>query len=155
MWDDTSAFTKSITVALRKPGKKDYSDVKAYRLIALLNATGKVLESVIATRISWAVGQFSLLPRSRLGGRRGTSTEHAIHALVESVHSAWKDGKVVTVMLCDVVGAFDNVAHARLLHNLRKRRVGGPVAKWTAAFIAHGCTTLRLPDHEAEYVIDI
>ena len=123
-----TALRKSITVALRNPGKKDYSNPKAYRPIALLNTTGKVMESIIATRISWAVEEFGLLPRSHLGGRRGTSTEHAIQDLVEPIDSAWKGGKVCTTQLYEIFGAFDNIAHVRLTHNMRKRGMGGLIA---------------------------
>ena len=45
-------FRKSITVILRKIGKEDYSQPKSYRPIALLNTLGKVLESIIAIRIT-------------------------------------------------------------------------------------------------------
>ena len=55
-------FQKSTTVVLRKPGKLDYADPKAYRPIALLNTIGKALEAVITTRISYMVEVYSLLP---------------------------------------------------------------------------------------------
>jgi hypothetical protein len=37
---------------LRKPKKRDYTDLKSYRLITLLNIIGKLLERVIASKIS-------------------------------------------------------------------------------------------------------
>ncbi|KAI6118325.1 hypothetical protein F5141DRAFT_961014, partial [Pisolithus sp. B1] len=39
-------WCKSIAVALRKLGKPDYSDPRAYRLIQLEECLGKVLEAV-------------------------------------------------------------------------------------------------------------
>lgn len=47
-----SQFRKSVTIALRKPGKETYADPKSYLPIALLNTIGKALESILATRIS-------------------------------------------------------------------------------------------------------
>ncbi|KAJ5472153.1 hypothetical protein N7539_008722 [Penicillium diatomitis] len=41
-------FKDTITVVLRKPGKNDYTQPKAYRPIALLNTLGKVMETIIA-----------------------------------------------------------------------------------------------------------
>lgn len=70
-------FRESITVSLCKPNKPDYSIPKAYRPIALLNTMGKVMESIIATRLSFATEAHNLLPRSHFGDRRGTSPEHA------------------------------------------------------------------------------
>ena len=60
----------SITVTLRKPGKDDYSKPKSYRPIALLDTIGKVMESIIATRISYWVECYCLLPMDHIGGRR-------------------------------------------------------------------------------------
>lgn len=74
-------FRDSVTISLRKPGKPDYHIPKAYRPIALLNTLGKAMDSIIATRLSWAAETFELLPRGHLGGRKGTSPEHALHIL--------------------------------------------------------------------------
>lgn len=41
-------FKETVTVVLRKQGKDDYTQPKAYRPIALLNTVGKTLEAVIA-----------------------------------------------------------------------------------------------------------
>jgi hypothetical protein len=46
---------------LRKPEKEDYSDLSAYRPIALLNTLGKTLEAVIASRIRETAETYGLL----------------------------------------------------------------------------------------------
>uniref|UniRef100_A0A9Q8PH93 LINE-1 retrotransposable element ORF2 protein n=1 Tax=Passalora fulva TaxID=5499 RepID=A0A9Q8PH93_PASFU len=56
------AFKQSTTVVLRKPQKEDYTQVKSYRPIALLNTLGKALEKLVATRLSEAAEEHSLLP---------------------------------------------------------------------------------------------
>lgn len=118
-------FRESVTVTLRKPGKGDYGQLKSYRPVALLNTLGKVMESVIAKRLIYAVEKYGLLPVQHLKGRRGVSTEQAIHLLLERIHTTWKMtlSHVASVLFLDVSGAFDHVSHARLLHNLRKRRI--------------------------------
>ena len=103
---------------MRKPGKNDYSDVKSYRPIALLNTIGNVLESVLATRISYLVELHHSLPFTHTGGRKSSSAEHAIHHLVENAYTAWNKGNVGSALFLDVTGAFDNVSHERLLQNL-------------------------------------
>lgn len=108
-------------MVLRKPGKDDYSNPKNYRPIALLSTIGKALESVIAGRISYLVEKSGLLPENHIGGRRGRSCEHALHLLLERTHAAWRAGDIVaTPLTLDVSGAYDNVSHRRLIHNLRK-----------------------------------
>ena len=54
-------FRAAETVALRKPGKEDYTQAKSYRPVALLNTLGKVLEKLIARRLSELVERYSLL----------------------------------------------------------------------------------------------
>ncbi|KAF4311312.1 reverse transcriptase [Botryosphaeria dothidea] len=128
--------------------KDDYTDPKSYRPIALTNTIGKILESIIARRMSYLVERFDLLPQSHIGGRRGRSTEHAVHLLVETVHSAWNSAepRVATLLQLDVSGAYDNVSHPRLLHNLRKRRIGGRALEWIRSFLSERQTKLKLSD---------
>lgn len=140
-------FRESIIISLRKPNKPHYSIPKAYRPIALLNTMGKVMESIIATRLSFATETHNLLPRSHFGGRRGTSSEHALHFIMERIHSAWAAKKVATLLLLDATGVFDNVSHPRLFHNLRKRCIGGFTLDWIASFLSDRYTTLKLVDH--------
>jgi ribonuclease HI len=141
-----SHFQRSITVVLRKQGKGDYQLAKSYRPVALLNTLGKFLESVIARRISYAVENEGLLPRTHLGGRRGISTDHAIHIIIDRIKTAWGKGKpVVSLLMLDVSGAYDNVSHDRLLHNLKKRRLGHFVP-WVKALLTNRSTRIRMPE---------
>ena len=133
-------FQRSITVVLRKQGKSDYQLAKSYRPVALLNTLGKFLEAVIARRISYAVETEGLLPKTHLGGRRGISTDHAIHIMVDRIKLAWGKGKpVVSLLMLDVSGAYDNVSHDRLLHNLKKRKLG-QLVPWVEAFLSNRST---------------
>jgi hypothetical protein len=59
-----------------------------------------------------------------------TSTEHAIHMLLEKVNKAWKHKEIASLLLLDVSGAFDNASHPRLLHNLWKRRIDLKIVHW-------------------------
>ena len=139
-------FRQSTTVVLRKAGKDDYSQPKAYRPIALLNTIGKAMEAVIGTRLMFLAEEFELLPASHIGGRRMTSTEHAIHSLLAQIHEAWDGGQVASLLLLDVSGAFDNVSHPRLLHNLRKRRIDPVTIKWISSFLSDRTTAVVLPE---------
>jgi hypothetical protein len=55
-------FQESITITLRKEGKKDYSLPSSYRPIALENTLVKVVEKIIANRMSAAAEEHTLLP---------------------------------------------------------------------------------------------
>jgi ribonuclease HI len=78
-----------------------------------------------------------------------------LHLLTEKVHAAWRQGKVATALLLDVSGAFDNVSHTRLVHNLRKRRLPLQIVHWIADYLRGRTTTLRLAEgNSARYPID-
>src|SRR5436190_7584096 len=84
------SFKHTTTIVLRKPGKSDYTNAKAYRPIALENTLGKVMESVMADIISYLTETHELLPAQHYGGRPGRSAEDAMMVLSENIHEAWK-----------------------------------------------------------------
>lgn len=80
------SFQASITAVLRKPSKANYAVPKAYRPIALLNTIGKVIDAVIAQRLSYLVETHHVLPPTHIGGRKHRSTEHALHAVTAKIY---------------------------------------------------------------------
>ena len=140
-------FKETVTVVLRKPGKDDYTQPKSYRPIALLSTLGKALEAVIANRLAYLADVHGLLPSRHTGGRKLASTEHAIHFLLQRIHQAWSEGKVASLLLLDVSGAYDNVSHERLLHNLQKRRVSHKIVRWVKSFLEDRTTTIKLQEY--------
>lgn len=56
------SFKESVTIVLRKPQKESYDNPNLYWPIALLNTIGKLLEKLIANRISKAAEDDHLLP---------------------------------------------------------------------------------------------
>ena len=136
-----------MTVVLRKPNKANYAQVKSYRPIALINTVAKALESVLAKRISFLAEHHGLLPKGHLGGRKITSCENAVHLTLERIYSAWDSDKpVASMLLLDVSGAFDNVSHPRLIHNLRKRRIPTAIVNWIQDFLRGRTTSIKLTE---------
>ena len=146
-------FKQTTTVVLRKPSKPDYSKVKAYRPIALENTLGKVMESVITEIVSYLTETHDLLPLHHFGGRPGRSAEDAMMIMSENIHRAWKDKKIYTAIYMDVAGAFNNVHHDRLIHNLRKRRIPQTISLWVASFLQGRSTQLQFNGAKPEYNI--
>jgi exonuclease III len=141
-------FRRSTTVVLRKPGKSDYTTVKAYRPVALLNTIGKIMDCAVAARISYDVEAYQLLPKAHMGGRKARSIEHAIHTVLETVSAAWQmpDRLVASLLMLDVSGAYDNCSHERLIHNLRKRRIAPEIANWVKSWLSGRSTSIRLTE---------
>lgn len=79
-------FRELTTVVLRKPGKDNYTAPKSYRPIALMNTTGKIMDAVIARRLSYLAETHHVLPPTHIGGRKMRSTEHALHAVTHKIY---------------------------------------------------------------------
>lgn len=55
------------------------------------------------------------------------------------------------MVLMDVTGAYDNALHARLLHNLQKRRLG-TLVPWISAFLTGRSTRIRMAEGVSEAI---
>lgn len=86
---------------------------------------------------------YQLLPTTHFGGRKVSSTEHAGHHLLERIQETWNTKKIASLLLLDVAGAFDNVVHEQLLHNLRKGKIDEQIIKWIASFLTNRTNILK------------
>ncbi len=94
-------------IPLRKPQKRNYLDPKAFRLISLLPALSKALESLVAQRILHLAEIYSLLPDNHFGARKRRSSVDALLVLREKIFQAWRNKKVLSLVTFDVKGAFN------------------------------------------------
>jgi hypothetical protein len=105
-------------ILLRKPNKPDYSVVKVYRVISLLNCIGKVVEKMAAKAISNYCEATGVLHPGQMGSRKQRSAIDAVACLVQEVHRAWGQKQLVGALFMDVKGAFDHVDVARLVKRM-------------------------------------
>ena len=82
-----SIYKKTLTVALHKPNKPDYTKPNAYRPITLENTIGKVMESIITESLSYLIEIHDLLPANHFGGRPQRTTEDAMMVLSENIYT--------------------------------------------------------------------
>ncbi len=113
--------------------KKNYkNDVKNYRPVSLLPVLSKVLESIVASRVTEHLEQHHLLSNRQYGFRKGRSASD-LHLLLTSKWSVALDHERATaVVALDIEGAFDKVWHEALIEGpllqlftdyLRERRL--------------------------------
>ncbi|KAJ5138858.1 uncharacterized protein N7515_003706 [Penicillium bovifimosum] len=137
-------------IVLRKPGKPDYSKPGAYRPISLLNTLGKLLEAVMARRLSYVAEKHGLLPNSQFGGRPGRTTEQALLVLSSAIDKAWYKHKVVTLVAFDLKGAFNGVNKTSLDASLQARRIPIVARKWIASFMSDRHANIGFDDFRTE-----
>ncbi|KAF5265373.1 hypothetical protein FOXYS1_3819 [Fusarium oxysporum] len=137
-------------IPLKKPGKDDYKVAKAWRPISLLSTLGKILEAVIADRISYAVETFGLLPTNHFGGRKQRSAEQALLLLQEHIYKAWRNRKVLSLISFDEKGAYNGVFKDRLLQRLEARGIPKGLVKWIDAFCSNRSATIVVNGYTSE-----
>ena len=134
-------------IPLRKPNKADYSLAKAWRPISLLSTLGKILEAVVADRISFAAETFGLLPTNHFGARKRRSANQALTLLQEHIYQAWRSGRVLSLVSFDVKGAYNGVCRERLLQRLRARGMPLALTKWIGAFCTDRSASITINGH--------
>jgi ribonuclease HI len=118
-----------------KVNKPDYGIPKAYRIVALLNCLGKILEKMMATRLSYLAETEDILHPEQIGGRKQRSAVDAVMALVHDIEMGKSNKWVTSVLMLDVKGAFDNVSRARLLKTMRELGLPDQYLSWTEDFM--------------------
>ena len=142
-------FKSAKTVCLRKPGKGTYNQAKAWRPIALLNTTGKLMEAIAAARLSKIAEEAGLLPDIQMGFRKGRSTEAALFLLTSQVEKVWKEGMVASLLSLDISGAYDRVLPKILQQILKRKGIPAWLASWIYSFCDKCSTTLVFDDSES------
>ncbi|GAA5918194.1 hypothetical protein JCM8208_004211, partial [Rhodotorula glutinis] len=138
-------------VVLRKPKKPDYSETRAYRLIAFGRCVSKLLEAVVARRLSY-MGEHGLWPIEHVGGRRGRSAEDAVTCFVDEIQRQQRHGNIVVGVALDVAKAFPSVRTDVLLDDLRKGGVPRAARSWVESFMSARSCTLVLEGVSSEPV---
>jgi hypothetical protein len=140
-------FREFITMSLRKVNRSDYFVFKAYRFIALLNTLNKIMKFIMTIRVNYAAKKHNLLLKEHFESRKKIVSKHALHYIIETINSIWVSKKIATMLLLNVIEAFDNVFHFRLLHNLKKRRIKNIYLIWIENFLSKRYIILKLIDH--------
>jgi hypothetical protein len=114
------SWREATTVIIPKPNKPDYSSIKAYRPIALLNCLGKILETLIASRIAQIVETYHVLHPDQIGGRPQCLAIDAAMAPMHTIDTNIGNKWVMLVLFLDIWGAFENVSSTYLLYTMRQ-----------------------------------
>jgi ribonuclease HI len=114
-------FKESTTVIIPKPKKPDYSKIKAYRPIVLLNTLGKLGEKVLSTRMHFEGQRFGALHPNQFGGTTFHCTEDVGVCLTHHIKQGWKNKMDTSCIAFDVSQFFPSVNHDMMLRILEKQ----------------------------------
>lgn len=116
----------------------------------MLSTLGKILEAVVAERISYAVETSGLLPTNHFGARKRRSAEQALVLLQEHIYKAWRARKVLSLVSFDDKGAYNGVCKERLLQRLSARRTPSQLIQWIEAICSIRTANIIVNGHTSE-----
>jgi hypothetical protein len=126
----------AIAIALAKPGKSNYSDPRAYQLIQLLECIGKVLEKIMADRLTYYLNKYEIAPYTQFGACKGSSTNDTALTLTHNIRNTQNKGLVTTALTLDIKGYFDFINHKNLLSKMRNTKLPLPMVGWVHKFLS-------------------
>jgi hypothetical protein len=136
-------------VLLWKPGKPNYIQVKAWRVISLLSCLGKVIKKLAAGRIAdWCKAQGALHPR-QIGCRRGQGAIDAVACLIQIVYEGWAQKLLTGTIFIDVMGAFDHVDLYKLSEAIEAAGLDNDLIRWTLSFLTDRRVSLIIDGYKA------
>ena len=129
-------------VVIPKGGKRDPSAPSSYRPISLLSNVGKILEKIMARRLSAAAIACGAITSSQFGAIEGRSATDALSAIIHHSalllttprNSANTSPPRPSFLTNDIAGAFNNTDPKRLRVIMEKRGIPSYITEWTASF---------------------
>ena len=136
-------WREGIILPIPKPGK-DPSLPSSYRPITLLSCLGKLMERLVAARLTYVAETASLFLPNQCGFRRGHSTLDVLLRLENRIRHAQSASEVCLVVYLDLKSAFDKVWIDGLLYKLAKAGICGALARWLHGYLTSRTSRVRV-----------
>ena len=124
--------------------------VDNYRPISLLPLFGKLLEKVIAKRLSKFLDENEILTSRQFGFRKSHNTEFAAVNLYDHFLSKMDKKESTCSIFLDLAKAFDSVNHQILLAKLYKYNIRGPALHLFQSYLCNRWQYVKLNGFKSE-----
>ena len=122
-------------VVLDKPGKPSYDSPSSFRIIVLLQTISKILERIVASRLSAMPRYVGLLHHNQCGSLPSLFSFDACKALADTVGTLQRPALKVSSLFLDIKGGFDNVDADILCCSMRSKGVNHYLVSWVRSFL--------------------
>ena len=137
-------WKKSIVKPLYKGGQKIKTDPASYRPVSLLDAAGRIIEGIMAERMSQFAENRKILPAQMHGYRPGLGSTSALIELQGDLLRKNAEGKITGMSLLDVSAGFDTVPHAYLLRKLEAIGYSQRTLKWFSSYLDNRWASVQI-----------
>ena len=129
-----NSWKDSIVLALPKPGKSRHHPDN-YRPIALTSCFGKLMERMVAKRLTYTLEQQQFFSQYQCGFRRHHSTIDHLIRLETDIRKGFKSKKHTTAVFLDIRKAYDMVHRPAVVNKLHKAGIRGHMAYYLVNFL--------------------
>ena len=129
-------WKKAKGIVIPKPGKPDYSRIRAYRVISLLDVIAKLVERTAAHLIADHLERSKGLHEGQFGCRKRRSCVDAVATLMNRTQQEWDNKRVAGALFMDVKSAFNNVSKAHLVRRMEALGLGPDLIRWTTSLMS-------------------
>ena len=115
--------------------KGSTKDVNNYRPISLLSIFGKIMEKLMATRLTNYLEIHNIIYENQFGFRAGFSTTHSLISITETIKKNLDEKKYGCGVFIDLKKAFDTVNHEILLYKLEHYGIRDTSLEWFRSYL--------------------
>jgi len=129
------SLKKADGIVLDKPGKPSYDFPSSIMVIVLLQTFSKILESIMASRLSCVTCMVGLLNPHQCCSLAGYSTMDACTTLTHKIKTLQMAKCKVSTLFLDIKGGFDNINPQQCCCILRSRGISPYLISWTRSVL--------------------
>jgi hypothetical protein len=126
------------------------NDINNYRPISLLCTFSKILEKIVANRLTSYLNDNNLICDNQFGFRSKHSTVHPMLDLVNNAAKALNKKKIFLILFCDLRKAFDTCNIPILLKKLSKLGILGAELAWFNSYLTNRRQFVAINDAMSE-----
>ncbi|GBN46366.1 RNA-directed DNA polymerase from mobile element jockey, partial [Araneus ventricosus] len=115
-------WKRAEVILIPKEGK-DLKDYKSYRPICLLPVWGKILDKLIANRLTYFLEENQILNNNQYGFRNYNSTINALQGVTEFIGESKALNRVTCMVSLDIENAFNSMRWSNIKQLLEKYKV--------------------------------
>ena len=145
-------WTLAKVVIIPKPNKPDYSAVKAYRPVSLLECFGKVLEKIVANRFTSDSNLHDILPQSQFGSRPYHSATDACTVLRYKAGTTIASGWIGGTLLFDISRFFDHLDPSFTSQVLHHLGIDDHTVSWVTDFMTRQEITMAFNNYHSNTI---